>query len=533
MIQKTYTRFVPLMEEICKQPIQYLFEEQVKRTPDDTALIFGQQKLAYCDLNRQANQLAWYLQAQGVRPGISVGICMERSLEAIVAILGVLKAGGAYVPFDPTYPQERQAFMLQDSQIRLLLTQEALANHLPAQGVSIICVDTEWPAIAQNCSENCKSSVSNRDLAYIIYTSGSTGLPKGVLVEQYGLGNMIAEQIRLFEIDAHHRIAQFASFSFDASVSEIFMALLAGAELCIIPSERRWPAATLQQFLREQAITTITLPPSLLAHLSPAELPALRTVISAGEELAASTAACWSPGRLFFNAYGPTEGTVCTTINTCGQQVKRPSIGEPIANTQVYLLDSQLQPVPTGVPTELYIGGAGLARGYLNHPELTAAKFIPHPFSNTAGERLYKTGDLARYLPDGSLEYLGRIDRMVKVRGFRIELEEVEAVLDQHPLLRQSLVTVCQDNCGTKRLIAYLIPHSAYLEKPPSEAARAALQDELARFLRVKLPRYMLPVAFVLLDTFPLTPNGKIDRNALPIPQTFHRVERESNEAPL
>lgn len=504
----------PLFSPEC---IHHLFEKQVEHTPLAPAISYQQQKMSYVSLNERANQLAWYLQGRGVGPGALVGICMERSLEIVIAILGVLKAGGAYVPLDPVYPQERLAFMLRDAQVKFLLTQHSLRPALPAYDGSALCLDTDWHLIARNRTDNCQSAVTNRDLAYVIYTSGSTGRPKGVLIEHYGLSNMIEAQIDLFDIQASHRVAQFASFSFDASVSEMFMAFLAGAELCIVPSEQRWPALTLQHFLQEQAITTITLPPSALAFLSPEELPLLKHVISAGEELPQRIASQWSVGRHFFNAYGPTEATVCTSVNKYGQENKRPSIGYSIAKMQMYLLNDRLQPAPVGSLAEVYISGMGLARGYLNRPELTAEKFLPHPFSHEPGARLYKTGDQGRYLPDGSIECLGRFDRMVKVRGFRVELEEIEALLDQSSFLLQSLVMVCLDHRGTKRLVAYLIPRSACLDQ-------GQLQEKIAHFLQQYLPRHILPAAYVILESFPLTVNGKIDRHLLPIPASFRSL---------
>jgi amino acid adenylation domain-containing protein len=516
----------PLQVSLSFSPecIHHLFEKQVERTPQAPAISFQQQQLSYADLNERANQLAWYLQEQGIGSGTLVGICMDRSLEIVVAILGVLKAGGAYVPLDPVYPPERLEFILQDAQVKLLLTQQSLQPTLPVHDNPTLYLDTDWHFIAQNRTDNCQSSVTNRDLAYVIYTSGSTGRPKGVLIEHYGLSNMVEAQIDLFNIQASHRLAQFASFSFDASVSEMFMAFLAGAELCIIPSEQRWPPTTLQRFLQEQAITTITLPPSALAFLSPEELPLLKHVISAGEELPQRIASQWSVGRDFFNAYGPTEATVCTSVSRCSQEHERPSIGYPIANMQIYLLNDKLQPAPVGIAAEIYISGMGLARGYLNRPELTTEKFLPHPFSHEPGSRLYKTGDQGRYLPDGSIEYLGRFDRMVKVRGFRIELEEIEVLLDQSSFLLQSLVTVCLDQRNTKRLVAYLIPHPTYLDQEKSEVSQTWLQENISRFLQDHLPRHMLPSAYVILESFPLTVNGKIDRRLLPIPASFRQL---------
>jgi amino acid adenylation domain-containing protein len=504
--------------------VHQLFEAQVERDPEAIAVSYEQQRLSYTELNSRANQLAHYLQTCGVGPGTLVGICLERSLSLVISILGVLKAGAGYVPLDPAYPAERLVFMLRDAQMSYLLTGNT--EKLPEHQALVINLDSAYESIAQQNTTNPGSSVTGRDVAYVIYTSGSTGLPKGVVLEHYGLCNMLEEQIRLFDLQSHDRIAQFASFSFDASVSEMFIALLVGAQLCLLPQERRWPVSPLQHYLQEYAITVITLPPSVLAVLSPEELPALRTVISAGEELSAEVAARWSTEKKLFNAYGPTECTVCTTIGLCQAQKRRPSIGYPLNNTYVYLLDPHLQPVARGSVGEVYIGGVGLARGYLNRPGLTTEKFLPDPFSSEPGARLYKTGDLARFLPDGSIECLGRIDRMVKIRGFRVELGEVEAVLEQHPLILQSLVTVFKDLRGTQRLAAYVITPPEYTQGEPS----AHLQQEVLHLLQRNLPAYMRPAAFIILSSFPLSLSGKIDLLALPIPGLDHQLVCSSKE---
>ena len=491
--------------------VHQLFEVQVERIPTSLAVRYEQQCLSYRDLNDQANQLAYYLQSVGIGPGTLVGICLERSPTMVISVLAVLKAGGAYVPLDPAYPGERLAFMIRDAQVNLLLTRSEYVAMLSDYATTLVCLDTISESLAQKSTANPTSGVSRRDIAYVIYTSGSTGRPKGVVIEHTGLWNMLAAQIRTFGVQPHHRIAQFASFSFDASVSEMFLALLAGAELYMIPHERRWPSLLLLHYLQEYAITTITLPPSVLAVLPPEELPELHTIISAGEALSAEIVVRWSRGRKIFNAYGPTEGTVCATIGFCRSQTGRPDIGYPLANVQIYLLDTLLQPVKRGEVGEVYIGGIGLARGYLNRPELTAEKFLPDPFSLEPGKRLYKTGDLARQLPDGSFVCIGRTDRMIKIRGFRVELGEIEAVLEQHPRLLQSLVTVYQDSRGTRRLAAYVITSS----ENTSGEKLTLLRAEVTRFLQEQLPRYMLPASLLVLHTFPLTPNGKIDQRAL------------------
>ncbi|MBW4563378.1 MAG: amino acid adenylation domain-containing protein [Mojavia pulchra JT2-VF2] len=485
--------------------IHQLFEVQVEQSPDSIAIVFEglenqqvsllpileqpshqqafQSVLTYQELNTRANQLAHYLKTLGIGPEVLVGICLERTIEMIVGILGILKAGGAYVPLDPSYPKERLAFMLEDSQVPVLLTQQSLVESLPAHNARIICLDTDWDAIAQHSPENLTSEVTSDNLAYVIYTSGSTGKPKGVLVPHAGVGNLAREQIRIFDVQPDSRILQFASFSFDASVSEIFMALLAGATLVLATQDSLMPGTGLLKLLREQRITTVTLPPSALAVLPVQELPDLRSLIVAGEACPPELINRWAPGRRFFNAYGPTEVTVCATIAECTPNIKKPPIGYPIANKQVYLLDEQLKPVPVGVPGEIYIGGLGLARGYLNRPELTAEKFIlkkaegrgaeenfPIPSHQSPVTRLYKTGDLARYLPDGSLEFLGRIDEQVKVRGYRIELGEIEAVIGHHPGVQQAVVMAREDVPGQNRLIAYVVQNPEYEGEPEQVA---------------------------------------------------------------
>ncbi|MBE8986272.1 non-ribosomal peptide synthetase [Nostoc sp. LEGE 12450] len=488
--------------------VHQLFEAQVEQTPNATAVIFGDQRLTYAELNARANQLAYYLQILGVKPEVLVGLCVERSLEMVVALLGILKAGGAYVPLDPEYPTERLSFMLKDAQVSLLLTQQQFIERLTQHQAKLVCLDEAWSQIAQNNQDNPASAVKPFHLANVIYTSGSTGRPKGVMVEHKGLCNLAQAQIQTFSVDPDSRILQFASFSFDASISEILMALGSGATLCLGTKDSLLPGKPLIEQLRNHGITHITLPPSALAVMPAEELPALQTMIIAGEACSAELIRQWSVGRNFFNAYGPTEATVCATIAKCTDRNDKISIGKAIANTQVYILDKNLQPVPVGVPGELHIGGIGLARGYLNLPELTQEKFIPHPFNNS---KLYKTGDLACYLPDGNIEYLGRIDNQVKIRGFRIELGEIEAAISQHRDVQASCVIAREDIPGDKRLVAYVVAH---------HGCTPTISD-LRQFLKAKLPDYMVPNAFVILESLPLTPNGKVDRRALPAPDLY------------
>jgi surfactin family lipopeptide synthetase A len=486
--------------------IHQLFEERVAQMPDAVAVVFEDKHLTYHSLNQRANHLAHHLLRLGIGPEVLVALCLERSLEMVVAVLGVLKAGGAFIPLDPGYPQERLAFMLSDAQPLVLLTQERLVARLPDHEAQVVCLDGPWEDRVLERTEMPASEMTASNLAYMIYTSGSTGLPKGVLVQHQGLCNVITAQIKTWGVGPDSRVLQFASLSFDASVSELFMALVAGARLYIASQEAILPGTPLLQLLRDYEITIVTLPPSVLAALPVEPLPALQTIIVAGEACSTEVVARWSPGHRLFNAYGPTEATIWATGAEITRAHQRPPIGRPIPNTQVYLLDAHLQPVPVGVPGELHIGGVGLARGYHHRPELTTEKFIPHPISNTPGARLYKTGDLARYLPDGTIEFLGRIDHQIKIRGFRIELGEVEAVLSQHPFVREAVVTAHEDTSGDWRLVAYVVPA---MEQPfPT--------GEVRRFLRDRLAEYMLPSAFVVLVALPRTPNGKLDRRALP-----------------
>ncbi|MEH2221574.1 non-ribosomal peptide synthase/polyketide synthase [Nostoc sp.] len=447
------------------QCIHQLFESQVERTPDAVAVVFENEQLTYHELNCRANQLAQYLRSLGVGADVLVGLCVERSSETLpeasllmaIGLLAILKAGGAYVPLDPEYPQDRLSFMLEDAQVWVLLTQQHLSDKLPKNKVNTVFLDEIWSEIAQNSQNNFPSGVTASHLANVIYTSGSTGKPKGVMVEHSGLCNLAQAQLQTFGVDSDSRVLQFASFSFDACISEILMSWASGATLYLGTKDSLMPGTPLIERLRDYDITHVTLPPSALAVLPQEKLPALQTIIVAGEACSAELIRQWSIGRNFFNAYGPTEASVCATVAKCMPLDEKVTIGRPIANKQIYILDSHLQPVPIGVAGELHIAGVGLARGYLNRLQLTQEKFINNPFSDEPDSRLYKTGDLARYLLDGNIEYLGRIDNQVKVRGFRIELGEIEAVLSQHPLVQEGVV-VAIDNTGDKQLAAYLVP---------------------------------------------------------------------------
>ncbi|MBA2672060.1 non-ribosomal peptide synthetase [Ramlibacter sp.] len=444
------------------QGIHRMFEEQAARTPDAPALAFQDQRLTYAQLNARANQLAHHLRAQGVGADVLVGLCAGPGPDLVAGLLGILKAGGAYLPLDPSYPQERLAYMLDDARPALVLTQERLANQLPAgargESRNLFRLDSDWHRVADNPAHDLPHMTLPQHLAYVIYTSGSTGRPKGVLLHHAGLCNLVRAQTAALRIRPGQRVLQFASFNFDASVSEIFMALTAGATLCLAARDDLLPGAGLEDTLRREAIDVATLPPVVLGALSPQHATGLRTIIAAGEACPATLAERWAGGRAFFNAYGPTETTVCATMHLCAADASRPPpVGRPIANTRVYLLDAGMQPVPVGVAGELHIAGEGLARGYLGRPDLTAERFIPDPFG-APGARMYRSGDRARHLPDGSIDCLGRTDTQVKIRGFRVELEEVEAALAGLPNVRQAAVLHREDSPGDQRLVAYVVP---------------------------------------------------------------------------
>jgi amino acid adenylation domain-containing protein len=434
----------------------HLLEAQVEPAPEAVAVRFGQEQITYQELNERANKLAHHLRALGVAPEVRVGLLLERSVELVVAVLGVLKAGGAYVPCDPQYPRERLAMMIADSEATVIITHRGMGQALP-HSARVVEIDTQWSVIARQSVANPVSGVLADNAAYLIYTSGSTGRPKGVLVPHRGLNNLAQVQIAAFGIRPDSHVLQFASLSFDASVWEIAMALSSGGTLCLGRPEALLPGPALLRLLSEQSVTHVTLPPSALAILPDAELPALRAIIVAGEACAPSLVDRWSRDRRFFNAYGPTETTVCATISECVNGDRKPAIGRPISNTKVYLLDANLNPAPVRVPGELHISAVGMARGYLNNPDLTAQKFIPDPFSTEPGSRLYKTGDLALYLPDGNLEFINRIDDQVKLRGYRIELGEIETMLSRHAAVRQAVVLAREDVPGEKRLVAYVL----------------------------------------------------------------------------
>ncbi len=495
--------------------IHEIIAAQAERQPNALVVVFGEERLTYLDLDRRANQVARYLSSLGVGPEVLVGLCLERSLDMVVGLLGVMKAGAAYLPLDPSYPAGRLAFMLEDAQPSVLLTNEQAAQRLPVYWGLTVSLDGERAAIAAAGEGRLDGGAGPENTVYVIYTSGSTGSPKGVAVSHRGLHNLAEAQMRGFGLTRESRVLQFASLSFDASISEIAMTLCAGAALHLAPREVLMSAQSLARLIEDSGITHVTLPASLLSSLDPGDLPSAITVIAAGEACPAELVERWTSRHRLFNAYGPTESTVCASFDRCAEG-DQPSIGRPIDNLQTYLLDDCSRPVPVGVVGELHIGGLGLAQGYLRRPDLTAERFIPGPLGQP-GARLYRTGDLARYRADGRLDFVGRRDQQVKVRGFRIELGEVEAALLQYPGVREAAALARGKSLAERRLVAYLSCRQP--ERP------AAL--EVRRFLQGRLPDYMIPSVFVFLDALPLRPNGKIDRDALPEPGI--QVAQENN----
>ncbi|HEX9136850.1 MAG TPA: non-ribosomal peptide synthetase, partial [Nitrospirota bacterium] len=453
----------------------------------------------------------------------------------VVGLLGILKAGGAYVPLDPDYPKERLTFMLEDTQTAVLITQQRLIEKVPNHSAQMVCLDRDWGAISEYSDDNVASRVATENLVYVVYTSGSTGKPKGVAMCHRSLCNLLSWQLQNFSDSSGARTLQFAPLSFDVSFQEMFSTWCSGGTLILIPEELRRDPVGLVHCLEIREIERLFLPVVTLQQLGDTtdqERPAhrqLREIITAGEQLRITPSVIDLFNRLhdckLRNHYGPSESHVVTAFtlrDSPRSWPPFPPIGHPIANAEIYILGPYLDVLPIGIPGELYIGGHGLAHGYLNRPELTAEKFIPNPFSNELGARLYRTGDLARYLPDGNIEFLGRLDNQVKVRGYRIELGEIESVLGQHPSVREVVVLAREDSPGDKRLVAYIAFSNA----------QACTGSELRSFLIEKLPEYMVPSAFVVLDSLPLTPNGKIDRKALPLPDQSRRELGESYVLP-
>ncbi len=534
--------------------IHELFENQVEQHPNAIAITFENNvetryiasppdiaSLTYEELNIRSNQVAHQLQKLGVGAEVLVGICISQSVEMIVGLLGILKAGGAYLPLDPSYPQERLNFMLVDAQVTVLLTQEKLLKHFPGFSNPIICIDKDWENIAQENKENPKSRVTSNNLAYVIYTSGSTGKPKGVAVTHKAVNRLVCNT-NYIKLSPDDKIAQASNTSFDAATFEIWGALLNGAQLVGISKHITISSQEFALQIKQKGITVLFLTTALFQQIArdiPQAFASLKYLLFGGEAVdirwVKKVIKHGLPKHLI-HVYGPTENTTFSTYY-CVEELPEAAtsipIGRPITNRQIYILDSHLQPVPIGIVGELYIGGDGLAQSYLNRPELTAERFVSNIFddknkaiyenfssllNNGRGNPAptFKTGDLARYLPDGNIEFLGRIDNQVKIRGYRIELSEIEAVLSQHPAVRETVVTVCEDVPDDKYLVAYIVTNSEQI--PTQETQSFALQ--LRQFIKEKLPEYMLPKAYVILEFLPLTPNGKIDRRALPMPDS-------------
>ncbi|MDD5275160.1 MAG: amino acid adenylation domain-containing protein [Methylovulum sp.] len=502
--------------------LHQLFEQQAEATPDAVAVQLGPRFLSYAELNMKANQLAHHLQGLGVGPDVLVGVCMERSLDMVVALLGILKAGGAYVPLDPSYPQERLDFMLGDVNPPVVLTQSPLQDKLAGSPARRLCLDTQWPRLAGEPLTNPKAELLPGHLAYCIYTSGSTGQPKGAAVPHQGILNRLQWMQAEYRLDASDRVLQKTPYSFDVSVWEFFWPLMSGATLVMAPPEQHKDSQAIIGLINEHRITTLHFVPSMLQAFLDTPGVAICTslvrVICSGEALPAGLVRRFHQhsGAQLHNLYGPTEASVDVSYWPCphdpGATVP---IGKPIANITLHILDHALNPVPVGIPGELHIGGIGLARGYLNRAGLSAEKFIPDPFG-TPGGRLYKTGDLCRRRADGDIEYLGRLDHQVKIRGFRIELGEIEARLQTHPDLKEAAVLAREEQHGGKSLVAYLV----------ADPADSISAGQLRGYLGASLPDYMVPSAFVFLDALPLSANGKLDRKALPAPD--RQAQRET-----
>ena len=497
-----------------------LFLEQVQRTPNAVAVTCGDQALTYAELNRRANRVAGALQRRGVGPERLVGIALDRSPEMIVAILGVLKAGGAWLPLAVDQPVERMAFLLQDACPQVVVSNSHWRARLPEAARRCDALDLDDPALDHESDANPAHAAQPGNLAYVIYTSGSTGRPKGVMIAQRGAVNLACAQAKLFGVSAGTRVLQAAAPTFDAAVSEILVTLLHGGTLLLARREQLL-GPDLAALLHAGQVQVVTLPPSVLATLPESALPALHTLVVAGEACPAELARRWSAGRRLLNAYGPTEATVCATVGEIDGQ-ERVTIGRPIDNVRIYIVDPQMRPVPVGVPGELLIGGVGVARGYLQQPELTRERFLADRFVDTEGARVYRSGDRARYLADGRIEYLGRLDRQLKIRGVRIEPGEIEAALVEHGPVREAVVVDREDTPGHRRLVAYVTARDgAHLRTP-----------ELRKALQSKLPHYMLPSAFVVLDELPISAHGKIDRNALQPPGALRLDLENSYTAP-
>lgn len=526
-----------------------LVEDQVERTPDSVAVEFEEEQLTYRELNLRANQVAHYLRSLGVKPEVPVGFCVERTLARVIGLLGIFKSNAVYVPLDPTYPEERLAYMLSDSQAQVLLTTQKTLERLPQlaltdQGRQIVYLDRDWEVISQQNSENPVTQVQPDNLAYVIYTSGSTGRPKGVAMEHRAFCNFIWWQLHSTTVSNSAKTLQFAPLSFDISLQESFTTWSSGGILVLLSEEVRRNPMALTSFLASKRIERAFLPYVALRNLAEVvnnfgQVPtSLREIMVAGEQLQITPAIAnlfKQTGGILYNQYGLTENPTITQFTLTGETSSWPAlppIGSATTNAKVYILDRCLQPVPIGVPGELYVSGEWLARGYLNLAELTSERFIQNPFSTrpsaNGSDRLLRTRDIARYLRDGNIEYLGRADNWVKIRGFSIELGEIETVLAQHPAVRECVVVPLQDNPGNKRLVAYVVPHEQAVSLLNLEVSleQISLKEQLAKklelamrtYLRESLPDYMVPAVFVTIEKMPLTPSGKVNRLALPAP---------------
>ncbi|MCL5072430.1 MAG: amino acid adenylation domain-containing protein [Actinobacteria bacterium] len=509
--------------------IHELFEEQVGKIPNSIALSYGDERVTYKRLNVRANRLAHYLrdeyrkitQRELTRDTL-IGLCIDRSIEMIVGMLAILKAGGAYLPIDPEYPEERLKFMLDDAGLGLVLVQRSILekpSFAALTNSTTIFLDVDNIKIDGAATTNPKNINKPKDLAYVIYTSGSTGRPKGVLIQHQGVCNLAQYVGRRFGICVGTKVLQFASISFDASVYESMGSLLNGGDLHVLSKEELPPYKELSVVLEEKAIGVAMLPPAILQAMELRILPNLKTIVSGGDKCTLGLIEKWGNGRNFINAYGPTEITVCCTMSNCRYGQKTVTIGKPISNVQVYILDQFMRPVPKRVNGELYVGGVGLARGYLHRPEMTAERFVNNPYTTeedkvTGNTKLYKTGDIARWLDDGNLEFIGRADNQVKVRGFRIELEEIELALCRFPGVKQCIVLVTED--VDKRLIAYYVANKLQA----GEKVKALRTEDLRKYLGGQLPEYMLPSYFIEVGNIPLTPSGKLNKRALPKPNS-------------
>jgi amino acid adenylation domain-containing protein len=503
-----------------------LFEQQVARNPDAIAVVSAGKSLSYGELNDRANQVANYLRKRGVGPDVLVGVCLQRSTELAVALLGVWKSGGAYVPLDSSYPEERLSFMVGDAAVQVLLTEQRCKHLFASKPEKAVCLDSDWHTIAQENNSNLRTGVTPSNLAYVMYTSGSTGKPKGAMILHRGLVNYLWWAIRTYQVQAGGSVPVHSSISFDLTVTSLYPALISGGQVELLAEDvgaQNLLAALRQRKDRNLVKITPAHLEALGLQLSAEEVKGMtRTFVIGGENLLAESLRLWresAPETRLINEYGPTE----TVVGCCVYEVRPEDprngsvpIGRPIANTQLYILDERLEPVAPGVMGELYIGGAGVARGYLNRPDLTKERFLADPFSGQGDARMYKTGDLARYREDGIIEYLGRVDNQVKVRGYRIELGEIEAMLASCPSVQSCAVLAREDVPGDKQLVGYVVPRDG---KGPNV-------EELREFLKEGLPEYMVPAKFVYLESFPLTHNGKVDRKALPAPvQDEERVD--------